>query len=202
MILRALDIVFSPRDNGIEVDLIRLFHGEELDVLWYGERWVDLGLLLRFRAAIVTVWYKEWPDLINAEDIKRILRECAAALRTHAADILAGDFSIFPAFHARYPPENLGFRLGPPATCLARGSWRAEGPEGPRRDVSFSMGSIVTNWMNSSPASGAPRSGKRYLSRKRPDGRCSRRSRRTPGISTSGIVRNWMVPASSLISWR
>ena len=107
-------ITFSPRDNDIVVHLIRLFDGEELSPSWYGERWVHLGLLLRFRAEIVTVWYKEWPDLINAEDIKRILRECAAALRTHAADILAGDFSIFPAFHARYPPENLGFRLGIP----------------------------------------------------------------------------------------
>ena len=110
----GIKIYFSPRDNDIEVKLIRLFDGEELSPEWYGERWVDLGLLLRFRAAIVTVWYKEWPDPINAEDIKRILRECAAALRTYAADILAGDFSIFPAFHARYPPENLGFRLGSP----------------------------------------------------------------------------------------
>lgn len=107
-------IVFSPRDNDINIHLIRLFDGEELSPSWYGERWVNLGLLLRFRAGIVTVWDKEWPDPINAEDIKRILRECAAALRTHAADILAGDFSVFPAFHARYPPENLGFRFGSP----------------------------------------------------------------------------------------
>ena len=103
----GVNIIFSPRDNGIEVELIRLFDGEELSLSWYGERRVNLALLLRFRAEIVTVWDKEWPDPINAEDIKRILRECAA-------DILAGDFSIFPAFHARYPPENAGFRDGPP----------------------------------------------------------------------------------------
>ena len=125
----GVNIVFSPRDNDIEVELIRLFHGEELDFLWYGERRVNLSLLLRFRAAVVTDWYKEWPDPINAEDIKRILRECAAELRTHAADILEGDFSHLPRRSTRaIPLRTWVFASG--SLRHMPGPWSLAGPKG------------------------------------------------------------------------
>ncbi len=114
----GVEIYFEPRENYIYIKLIQLINGEVPDYLWHADHWAHLGLLLRFRRSTLSISRKEWGDWMDAKDIGVILQQYAVALRTYAADILVGDFSVFTAFHARYPPENLGASLGldPPQT--------------------------------------------------------------------------------------
>jgi len=86
----AVGVYFEARDRAVWVVLMRLFKGKRLP--YDGSYSHGLRHLIRLRAPSITL-----EETVHSEaDIERVLSEDASAVRTYAADVLQGDFGVFP----------------------------------------------------------------------------------------------------------
>lgn len=93
----AVDIRYDRWEDDIFILLIRLVDGAVPENLPGNHiHRHPLDAVLHLRAPDEIVRQDQYSDPLKSEDREDILRQYASALRTHASDILRGDFSFFP----------------------------------------------------------------------------------------------------------
>jgi hypothetical protein len=91
-----LRVSLEPREGGVFVTIGRLVHGRIPPYEDTSPHWFDFHHLLALRAPQISFWSGEWP---SARELDQVLKGIVNALRSHAADVLQGDFTIFKQLH-------------------------------------------------------------------------------------------------------
>jgi hypothetical protein len=87
-----IQVSFEPREGGVLVYIGRLVRGR---IPAYEDRtsnWFDFYDLLALRSPQASLRSGEWP---SDKELDEVLKGIVDALKTHAADVLQGDFAVF-----------------------------------------------------------------------------------------------------------